>query len=35
VTIDVLMRVVRRLPFWQVCFGLGGLAVGGGVVLWI
>lgn len=34
-TIDVLMRVVRRLPFWQVCFGLGGLAIGGGAVLWI
>ena len=32
-TIDVLMRVVDRIPFWAVCFGLGGLAVvGGGVV---
>ncbi|WP_418284184.1 undecaprenyl-diphosphate phosphatase [Halorubrum sp. DTA46] len=32
-TIDVLMRVVDRVPFWAVCFGLGGLAiVGGGVV---
>ncbi|SEP68156.1 undecaprenyl-diphosphate phosphatase [Natrinema salaciae] len=33
VTIDALMRVVDRVPFWVVCFGLGGLAiVGGGVV---
>ncbi|SMO80017.1 undecaprenyl-diphosphate phosphatase [Halorubrum cibi] len=33
VTIDALMRVVERVPFWAVCFGLGGLAiVGGGVV---
>ena len=32
-TIDALMRVVDRVPFWVVCFGLGGLAiVGGGVV---
>ncbi|GAB7008076.1 undecaprenyl-diphosphate phosphatase [Halorubrum trueperi] len=32
-TIDVLMRVVERVPFWAVCFGLGGVAiVGGGVV---
>lgn len=32
-TIDVLMRVVDRVPFWAVCFGLGGLAiVGGGLV---
>ena len=32
-TIDALMRVVDRIPFWSVCFGLGGLAiVGGGVV---
>lgn len=32
-TIDLLMRVVERIPFWLVCFGLGGLAlVGGGVV---
>lgn len=33
VTIDALMRIVERVPFWAVCFGLGGLAiVGGGVV---
>ncbi|OYR42842.1 undecaprenyl-diphosphate phosphatase [Halorubrum sp. Hd13] len=32
-TIDALMRVVERIPFWAVCFGLGGLAiVGGGLV---
>ena len=32
-TIDALMRVVERVPFWTVCFALGGLAlVGGGVV---
>lgn len=32
-TIGILMRVVERVPFWLVCFGLGGLAiVGGGVV---
>jgi undecaprenyl-diphosphatase len=32
-TIDLLMRVVERIPFWLVCFGLGGLAVlGGGII---
>lgn len=31
-TIDVLMRVVERVPFWLVCFGLGGLALLGGVL---
>lgn len=32
-TIDALMRIVDRIPFWAVCFGLGGLAiVGGGIV---
>ena len=32
-TIDLLIRIVERIPFWLVCFGLGGLAiVGGGVV---
>ncbi|WP_121742457.1 undecaprenyl-diphosphate phosphatase [Natronorubrum halophilum] len=32
-TIDALMRIVDRIPFSLVCFGLGGLAiVGGGIV---
>ncbi|NKE37139.1 undecaprenyl-diphosphate phosphatase [Natronococcus sp. JC468] len=32
-TIDALMRVLERIPFAAVCFGLGGLAVvGGGLV---
>jgi len=32
-TIDALMRIVERLPFWLICFGLGGLAIiGGGIV---
>lgn len=32
-TIDAVLRVVDQIPFWAVCFGLGGLAiVGGGVV---
>lgn len=32
-TIDALLRIVDRLPFWLICFGLGGLAiVGGGLV---
>jgi len=31
--IGALMRIVARIPFWAVCFGLGGLAiVGGGLV---
>lgn len=35
-TIGALMRVVERVPFWMVCFGLGGLAiVGGGVVAFV
>ena len=29
-TIDLVMRVVARVPFWTVCFGLGGLAIAGG-----
>lgn len=32
-TIDALMRLVERVPFWGVCVGLGGLAVGGGLVV--
>lgn len=28
--IGVLMRIVERVPFWAVCFGLGGLALLGG-----
>ena len=31
--IGTIMRVVDRVPFWVVCFGLGGLAIlGGGIV---
>jgi len=30
VSIDAIMRVVERIPFWQVCFGLGALAIAGG-----
>ncbi|SDM96474.1 undecaprenyl-diphosphatase [Halogranum gelatinilyticum] len=32
-TIGALMKLVRRVPFWGVCVGLGGLAVAGGVGL--
>ena len=32
-TIDALMRVVERVPFWGVCVGLGALAVVGGGAL--
>lgn len=32
-TISALMKVVDRIPFWLVCFALGALAVGGGVVM--
>lgn len=32
-SIDALMRVVRRLPFWGVCVGIGSLAIVGGLVL--
>ncbi|PSP56024.1 UDP-diphosphatase [Halobacteriales archaeon QS_1_67_19] len=33
-SIDALMRVVERVPFWGVCVGLGALAViGGGALL--
>lgn len=32
--IDALVRLVRRVPFWAVCVGFGGLAVlGGGILL--
>jgi len=30
--IDLIVRVVARVPFWQVCFGLGGLAILGGAL---
>ncbi len=31
--IDALLRIVERVPFWAICYGLGGLAiVGGGLV---
>lgn len=33
ITIDALMRFVERVPFWQVCLGLGGLAVVGGLAV--
>jgi len=32
-TIDLLLRVVRRVAFWGVCLGLGGLAVVGGLLV--
>ncbi|USZ67414.1 undecaprenyl-diphosphate phosphatase [Halorussus salilacus] len=32
-TIDALMRVVERVPFWGVCVGLGALAMLGGGLL--
>lgn len=34
-TIGTLMQIVERVPFWFVCFGLGGLAIigGGGVAV--
>ncbi|WP_137284499.1 undecaprenyl-diphosphate phosphatase [Halorussus salinisoli] len=32
-TIDALMRVVERVPFWGVCVGLGALAILGGAAL--
>lgn len=31
-SIDLLLRVVRRVAFWAVCVGLGSLAVLGGVI---
>ncbi|KTG08957.1 UDP-diphosphatase [Haloprofundus marisrubri] len=32
-SIDALMRVVRRVSFWAVCVGLGALALVGGLVV--
>jgi undecaprenyl-diphosphatase len=32
-TIDALMRVVERVPFWGVCVGLGAVAIVGGVLV--
>ena len=32
-TIDLLMRVVRRVAFWGICVGLGTLAVVGGALV--
>jgi len=32
-TIDALMRLVERVPFWVVCTGLGAVATVGGVLL--
>ncbi|WP_435196411.1 undecaprenyl-diphosphate phosphatase [Natronomonas sp. EA1] len=32
-SIDALLRVVDRVPFWAVCLGLGALTVLGGVLL--
>lgn len=31
-TIDALVRIVDRIQFWLVCFGLGGLAIAGGLL---
>jgi len=33
--IDAIMRVVERIPFWQACFGLGSLALLGGLVVFL
>ena len=32
-TVDALVRLVQRVPFWAVCVGFGGLAVVGGGLL--
>jgi undecaprenyl-diphosphatase len=34
-TIDALLRLVERVPFWIVCLGLGALAVVGGALLFL
>jgi len=31
--IDALLRIVERVPFWAVCYGLGGLAIAGGALV--
>jgi len=33
--IGAIMRVVDRVPFWTVCFGLGGLAILGGTMVFL
>lgn len=32
-TVDALVRLVRRVPFWTVCVGFGGLGVAGGLLV--
>jgi undecaprenyl-diphosphatase len=32
-TIDLLMRVVRRVAVWRLCVGLGALAIAGGLLI--
>ena len=32
-TVDALVRLVRRVPFWTVCVGFGALGVAGGLVV--
>lgn len=32
-TIDLLIRIVNRVAFWGICFGLGAIAVFGGVIV--
>lgn len=34
-TIGALMAVVRRVAFWAVCIGVGGVAVLGGILVWL
>ena len=34
-TIDALMRVVERVTFWVICVGLGGVAIIGGLLLYL
>jgi Uncharacterized bacitracin resistance protein len=35
IAIDTLLAIVERVPFWAVCFGLGGLAIVGGGAIWL